>query len=159
MFWVDRFILVFDLGGGSLDVSLFRVNRGTMEFKASFGDPNLGGEDFDNILFHHCKEDFETKTDGDISNNFRAIRRLRTACEKAKRMLSSAQNSEIDCEALADDEDYINNISRVKFEELCEELFKKCIKPIDDCLAEAKVTKKEVHEVLLIGGSTRIPYI
>ena len=77
-YWVDRYLLVFDLGGGSLDVSLFRVNRGTMEFKASFGNPNLGGEDFDNILFQYCKEDFESKTECDISNNFRAIRRLRT---------------------------------------------------------------------------------
>jgi heat shock 70kDa protein 1/2/6/8 len=158
-YWVDRYLLVFDLGGGSLDVSLFRVNRGTMEFKASFGDPNLGGEDFDNILFQYCKEDFETKTDADISNNFRAIRRLRAQCEKAKRILSSAQNAEIECDALADDEDYLMKISRTKFEELCEDLFKKCIKPIEDCLAEAKATKKEIYEVLLVGGSTRIPYI
>lgn len=158
-YWVDRFILVFDLGGGSLDVSLFRVNKGTMEFKASFGDPNLGGEDFDNILFNYCKDDFEKKHDTDISNNFRAIRRLRTQCEKAKRILSSAQNADIDCEALADDEDYYMKISRAKFEELCEEMFKKCIKPIDDVLVEAKITKVHVHELLLVGGSTRIPYI
>lgn len=130
-----------------------------MEFKATYGDANLGGEDFDNILFNYCKEDFEKKNDTDISNNFRAIRRLRTSCEKAKRILSSAQNADIECDALADDEDYFMKISRVKFEELCEDMFKKCIKPIEDVLAEAKITKKEVHEVLMIGGSTRIPYI
>ena len=119
----------------------------------------MGGEDFDNKLVEFCANDFKKKSGQDISKNARAMRRLRTQCEKAKRILSSAHQAPIECETLAEGEDYNTNISRAKFEELCASLFKQCLPPVENVLKDSGVGKGQVHEIVLVGGSTRIPKI
>jgi L1 cell adhesion molecule like protein len=151
--------LIFDLGGGTFDVSLLAIEEGIFEVKATNGHTHLGGEDFDNKLVDFCMADFKKKTDIDISKNPRALRRLRTQCEKAKRILSSAHQTPIECETLAEGQDYNPQISRAKFEELCMDLFRKCMPPVENVLKDAGVSKMQVHEVVLVGGSTRIPKI
>lgn len=151
--------MIFDLGGGTFDVSLLAIEEGIFEVKATNGHTHLGGEDFDNKLVDYCMADFKKKTDIDISKNPRALRRLRTQCEKAKRILSSAHQTPIECETLAEGQDYNTQISRAKFEELCMDLFRKCMPPVENVLKDAGVSKMQVHEVVLVGGSTRIPKI
>ena len=155
----ERNILIFDLGGGTFDVSLLAIEEGIFEVKSTNGHTHLGGEDFDNKLVDFCMNDFKKKTGIDINGNARALRRLRTQCEKAKRILSSAHQAPIECETLADGEDYNTNISRAKFEELCMDLFRKCMPPVENVLKDAGVGKGQVHEIVLVGGSTRIPKI
>jgi len=155
----ERNILIFDLGGGTFDVSLLAIEDGIFEVKATNGHTHLGGEDFDNKLVDFCITDFKKKTGLDITKNARALRRLRTQCEKAKRILSAAHQAPIECETLADGEDYNTNISRAKFEELCIDLFRKCMPPVENVLKDSGVGKGQVHEVVLVGGSTRIPKI
>jgi heat shock protein 1/8 len=155
----ERNILIFDLGGGTFDVSLLAIEEGIFEVKSTNGHTHLGGEDFDNKLVDFCMNDFKKKTGIDITGNARALRRLRTQCEKAKRILSSAHTAPIECETLADGEDYNTNISRAKFEELCMDLFRKCMPPVENVLKDAGVGKGQVHEIVLVGGSTRIPKI
>jgi len=155
----ERNILIFDLGGGTFDVSLLAIEEGIFEVKATNGHTHLGGEDFDNKLVDFCMADFKKKTGIDISKNNRALRRLRTQCEKAKRILSSAHQAPIECETLAEGEDYNTQISRAKFEELCMDLFRKCMPPVENVLKDANVGKGQVHEVVLVGGSTRIPKV
>merc|ERR1711975_72515 len=155
----ERNILIFDLGGGTFDVSLLAIEEGIFEVKATNGHTHLGGEDFDNKLVDYCMVDFKKKTGIDIKGNPRALRRLRTQCEKAKRILSSAHQAPIECEALAEGEDYNTNISRAKFEELCMDLFRKCMPPVETVLKDSGVGKGQVHEIVLVGGSTRIPKI
>jgi heat shock protein 1/8 len=155
----ERNILIFDLGGGTFDVSLLAIEEGIFEVKATNGHTHLGGEDFDNKLVDYCMADFKKKTGIDIMGNARALRRLRTQCEKAKRILSSAHQAPIECETLAEGEDYNTNISRAKFEELCMDLFRKCMPPVENVLKDAGVGKGQVHEVVLVGGSTRIPKV
>jgi len=155
----ERNILIFDLGGGTFDVSLLAIEEGIFEVKATNGHTHLGGEDFDNKLVDFCMNDFKKKSGLDISKNARALRRLRTQCEKAKRILSSAHQAPIECETLAEGEDYNTNISRAKFEELCMDLFRKCMPPVENVLKDSQVGKGQVHEVVLVGGSTRIPKI
>jgi len=155
----ERNVLIFDLGGGTFDVSLLSIEDGIFEVKATNGHTHLGGEDFDNRLVDYCMADFKKKSGIDITGNSRALRRLRTQCEKAKRILSSAHQAEIECETLAEGEDYNTNISRAKFEELCIDLFRKCMPPVENVLKDADSGKGQVHEVVLVGGSTRIPKI
>lgn len=155
----EKNILIFDLGGGTFDVSLLAIEEGIFEVKATNGDTHLGGEDFDNKLVDFCLADFKKKTGLDIGRNPRALRRLRTQCEKAKRILSSAHIAPIECETLAEGEDYHTNISRAKFEELCMDLFKKCMGPVENVLKDAGVGKGQIHEIVLVGGSTRIPKV
>jgi len=155
----ERNILIFDLGGGTFDVSLLAIEEGIFEVKATNGHTHLGGEDFDNKMVDYCMADFKKKTGIDISKNNRSLRRLRTQCEKAKRILSSAHQAPIECEALAEGEDYNNNITRAKFEELCMDLFRKCMPPVENVLKDSGVGKGQVHEIVLVGGSTRIPKI
>ena len=126
----EKNIVVFDLGGGTFDVSLLTIENGIFEVKATNGHTHLGGEDFDNKLVDYCLADFKKKTGHDIKKNPRALRRLRTQCEKAKRLLSSAHQAPIECETLAEGEDYNTNLSRAKFEELCLDLFKQCMPPV-----------------------------
>jgi len=152
-------ILIFDLGGGTFDVSLLSLDEGVFQVKATNGHTHLGGEDFDNKLVDYCMADFKKKTKQDISKNARALRRLRTQCEKAKRLLSSATTAPIECETLADGEDYNTNISRAKFEELCIDLFQQCMPPVENVLKDSKIGKSEINEIVLVGGSTRIPKI
>jgi L1 cell adhesion molecule like protein len=155
----EKNVLIFDLGGGTFDVSLLTIEDGIFEVKATNGHTHLGGEDFDNRLVDYCMTVFKKKTGHDIAGNARAMRRLRTQCEKAKRILSSAHQAEIECETLFEGEDFSTTISRAKFEELCIDLFRKCMPPVENVLKDADIGKGQVHEVVLVGGSTRIPKV
>jgi L1 cell adhesion molecule like protein len=155
----EKNVLIFDLGGGTFDVSLLTIEDGIFEVKATNGHTHLGGEDFDNRLVEFCMTQFKKKTGHDILGNARAMRRLRTQCEKAKRILSSAHQAEIECETLHEGEDFSTTISRAKFEELCIDLFRKCMPPVENVLKDADIGKGQVHEVVLVGGSTRIPKV
>jgi len=155
----ERNVLIFDLGGGTFDVSLLTIDDGIFEVKATNGHTHLGGEDFDNVLVEFCITQFKNQTGIDIKDNARAMRRLRTQCEKTKRILSSAHTSEIFCDTLAEGEDFSATISRAKFEELCGPLFRKCMPPVEQALKDAGLGKGQVHDVVLVGGSTRVPKI
>jgi len=155
----ERNVLIFDLGGGTFDVSLLTIEDGIFEVKATNGDTHLGGEDFDNKVVEFCIADFKKKSGIDIKSNNRALRRLRTQCEKAKRILSSAFQTEVFCETLAEGEDYSTNLSRAKFEELCGPDFRKCMPPVEMVLKDSDIAKGQIHEVVLVGGSTRIPKV
>merc|ERR1711966_519073 len=155
----ERNVLIFDLGGGTFDVSLLSIEEGIFEVKATNGHTHLGGEDFDNVLVDYCMMQFKKQSGIDIAGNARAMRRLRTQCEKTKRILSAAHQSEVYCEPLADGEDFNTNISRAKFEELCMPNFRKCMPPVEAVLKDANIGKGQIREIILVGGSTRIPKI
>ena len=155
----ERNILIYDLGGGTFDVSLLSIDEGIFEVKATAGDTHLGGEDFDRRLMEHFLLEFKKKHKVDISENKRAVRRLQTACENAKKALSSASMANLEIDSLYDGIDFSSTISRAKFESLCVDLFKKTFDPVERVLRDAKVSKNEVHEIVLVGGSTRIPKI
>jgi L1 cell adhesion molecule like protein len=155
----EQNVLIFDLGGGTFDVSLLTIDEGIFEVKATNGDTHLGGEDFDNKIVEFCINDFKKKSGIDISGNARALRRLRTQCEKAKRILSSSHQTEIECETLAEGEDYSTTLTRAKFEELCNHDFRKCMPPVEMVLKDADISKAQIHEVVLVGGATRIPKV
>jgi len=155
----ERNVLIFDLGGGTFDVSLLTIEDGIFEVKATNGHTHLGGEDFDNVLVEHCLSLFKKQTGHDIRQNARAMRRLRTQCEKTKRILSAAHTSEIYCETLAEGEDFSTSITRARFEELCLPLFRKCMPPVEQVLKDANIGKSQVHDVVLVGGSTRVPKV
>nr|AAK29100.1 heat-shock protein 70 [Tetrahymena thermophila] len=155
----EKNILVFDLGGGTFDVSLLTIDGGFFEVRATAGDTHLGGEDFDNKLVEYCSNEFKKKTGIDIRRNPRAMRRLRTQCERAKRILSSSAMASIEVDALAENEDLNMIISRPKFEELCLSLFQQCIPPVEKVLQDAKMSKSQIDEIVLVGGSSRIPKV
>ena len=152
-------VLIFDLGGGTFDVSLLALEEGLFEVRATNGNTHLGGEDFDNRLVEYCAGEFKRKTSIDIKNNAKALRRVRASCEKAKRALSAATQATVDIDALMDGEDLNVVITRSKFEDLCMDLFKKCLPPLESVLKDAKMSKSEINEVVLVGGSTRIPKV
>ena len=152
-------ILIFDLGGGTFDISILSLDDNVFEVKATRGDTHLGGEDFDNILVNFCINEFLNETGIDIKNNQKALRRLKIACEKGKRELSSAFETTIDIACLAGGEDLSITITRLQFEEMCSELFQKCITIVSDALFDARCTILDIDEVVLVGGSTRIPKI
>ncbi|RZB54157.1 heat shock cognate 70 kDa protein 2-like [Glycine soja] len=153
----DRNVFVFDLGGGTLDVSLVVFEKDHIRVKATSGDTHLGGEDFDNNMVTYCVKEFQRKNKMDISGNKRALRRLRTACEKAKRILSCSTMTTIEVDSLYDGIDFHSSISRAKFEELNKDYLNKCMEFVEKCLIDAKMDKSSVHDVVLAGGSTRIP--
>jgi L1 cell adhesion molecule like protein len=155
----ERNVLIFDLGGGTFDVSLLTIEDGIFEVKATAGDTHLGGEDFDNKLVEFCAADFMRKTGHDIRSNPRAMRRLRTQCERAKRILSSSTQTTIEVDSLAESEDYNCVITRAKFEELCLSQFKETIPPVEKVLQDSGMGKNQIHDVVLVGGSTRIPKV
>ncbi len=155
----EKNVLIFDLGGGTFDVSLLTIEDGIFEVKATSGDTHLGGEDFDNKLVEYCAADFMKKTGVDIRKNPRAMRRLRTQAERAKRILSSSTQTTIEVDSLAETMDYNTTITRAKFEELCMGYFKECIPPLEQVLKNANFSKSQINEVVLVGGSTRIPKI
>jgi len=155
----ERNILVYDLGGGTFDVTLLCIEDGVFEVKATAGDTHLGGEDFDQNLMAHFAKVFERKTKLDIRDDKRAMQRLRRACENVKRSLSTQTSASIELEALKDGVDLRETISRARFEELNMELFKKTMAPVQQALSDAKMTKADVSEVVLVGGSTRIPKV
>ena len=156
---VEKNVLIFDLGGGTFDVSLLTIEDGVFEVKATAGDTHLGGEDFDNKLVEFCTADFMKQTGIDIRNDPRAMRRLRTQCEKAKRMLSSSNQASIDVDSLKNGEDFNITLSRAKFEELCGFYFRETLKPVQKVITDSGIAKNNVHEVVLVGGSTRIPKV
>ncbi|XP_030546973.1 heat shock 70 kDa protein-like [Rhodamnia argentea] len=155
----EKNILIFDLGGGTFDVSLLSIEEGIFEVKATAGDTHLGGEDFDNRLVNHCIQELRRKHKKDVSSNARALRRLRTACERAKRALSSTTQTTIEVDSLYEGIDFYTIITRARFEELNMDLFLKCMEPVEKCLRDSKIDKGQVNEVVLVGGSTRIPKI
>ncbi|EGC48122.1 hsp70-like protein [Histoplasma capsulatum var. duboisii H88] len=155
----ERNVLIFDLGGGTFDVSLLTIEEGIFEVKSTAGDTHLGGEDFDNRLVNHFVSEFKRKFKKDLSANARALRRLRTACERAKRTLSSAAQTSIEIDSLYEGIDFYTSITRARFEELCQDLFRSTMEPVERVLRDAKIDKSSVHEIVLVGGSTRIPRI
>ena len=155
----ERHVLIFDLGGGTFDVSLLNITGGVFTVKATAGDTHLGGQDFDTNLLEHFKKEFEKKTGKDISGDARALRRLRTACERAKRSLSSGTQTTVEIDSLFDGEDFSANITRARFEDINSALFKLTLEPVEQVLKDAKISKSQVDEVVLVGGSTRIPKV
>ncbi|GER52144.1 heat shock 70 kDa protein [Striga asiatica] len=152
-------VLVFDLGGGTCDVSILTIDKGTFEVRATAGDTHLGGEDFDNRIVAHFAKEFKRKYNKDLSENPRALRRLRTACERAKRVLSTNTKTNVDVECLHEGIDFHSSITRAKFEDLNMDLFEKCVDPVESCLRDAGVEKAAIHDVVLVGGSSRIPKV
>ena len=155
----EKIVLIFDLGGGTFDVSLLSIDDGIFEVKATAGDTHLGGEDFDNVLMKYFIDEFRRKNNLDLSENKRALRRLKTSCERAKRVLSSSNNASIELESLMDGIDFFSTITKARFESLCMNLFQKCIAPVTKVLNDAGVSKSQVNDIVLVGGSTRIPKI
>ncbi|KAK6147893.1 hypothetical protein DH2020_018805 [Rehmannia glutinosa] len=145
----EKNVLIFDLGGGTFDVSLLTIEEGIFEVKATAGDTHLGGE-ISTTVWKHKK---------DISGNARALRRLRTACERAKRTLSSTAQTTIEIDSLYEGIDFYATITRARFEEMNMDLFRKCMEPVEKCLRDAKIDKSQIHDIVLVGGSTRIPKV
>ena len=152
----DKNVLIFDCGGGTHDVSLLQIDEGVFEVKATAGDTHLGGEDIDIMLVDHFKDEFKKKHRRDITNP-RAIRRLRTAAERAKRTLSTANTATIEIDAIMDSIDFNTVISRAKFDDICAAFYKKAMEPVTKVLTDAKISKADIHEIVLVGGTTRIP--
>ncbi|XP_076248646.1 heat shock 70 kDa protein cognate 4-like [Calliopsis andreniformis] len=155
----ERNVLIFDLGGGTFDVSILTINDGIFEVKSTAGDTHLGGEDFDNRMVTHFAKEFSRKFNKDLTKNKRALRRLRTACERAKRTLSSSTQTNLEIDSLLDGIDFYTSITRARFEELNQDLFKNTLQPVEEALRDAKMEKSQIHDIVLVGGSTRIPRI
>ncbi|XP_067411031.1 heat shock-related 70 kDa protein 2 [Emydura macquarii macquarii] len=155
----EKNVLIFDLGGGTFDVSILTIEDGIFEVKSTAGDTHLGGEDFDNRMVSHFVEEFKRKHKRDIGSNKRAVRRLRTACERAKRTLSSSTQASIEIDSLYEGIDFYTSITRARFEELNADLFRGTLEPVEKALRDAKLDKGQIQEIVLVGGSTRIPKI
>merc|ERR1712223_1211512 len=152
-------VLIFDLGGGTFDVSILTIEDGIFEVKSTAGDTHLGGEDFDNRMVDHFIKEFQRKHKKDLSQNKRAVRRLRTACERAKRTLSASAQANIEIDSLFEGVDFYTSITRARFEELCADLFRGTLQPVEKALRDAKMDKSSIDDIVLVGGSTRIPKI
>jgi len=155
----ERNVLIFDLGGGTFDVSILTIEDGIFEVKSTSGDTHLGGEDFDNRMVNHFTQEFKRKHKKDMGDNKRAVRRLRTACERAKRTLSSSTQASIEIDSLYEGIDFYTSITRARFEELNADLFRGTLEPVEKSLRDAKMDKNGVNDIVLVGGSTRIPKI
>lgn len=155
----ERNVLIFDLGGGTFDVSILSIDDGIFEVKSTAGDTHLGGEDFDNRLVNHFAQEFKRKHKKDLSTNKRALRRLRTACERAKRTLSSSTQASIEIDSLFEGTDFYTSITRARFEELNADLFRSTMEPVEKAIRDAKMDKASIHDIVLVGGSTRIPKV
>lgn len=155
----EKKVLIFDLGGGTFDVSLLTIEDGIFEVLATAGNTHLGGEDFDNRLVEFFVTELKRKQKLDITGNARALRRLRTACERAKRTLSSGTQAFLEIDGLADGQDFSSTITRARFEDINMDYFNKCMEPVEKVLKDAKVSKGNVDRIVLVGGSTRIPKI
>ncbi|XP_046967329.1 heat shock protein 68-like [Vanessa cardui] len=156
----EKDVLIFDLGGGTFDVSILQISEGSLfEVRSTAGDTHLGGEDFDSRMVDHFSQEFEKKFKRDIKSNPKALRRLRTACERAKRTLSSSTEASIEIDALHEGIDFYSKITRARFEELCSDLFRQTLTPVDRALKDAGLNIREINDVVMVGGSTRIPKI
>ena len=155
----ERNVLIYDLGGGTFDVTLLTIEDGVFEVKATAGDTHLGGEDFDRRMIEHCIQDFKRKHKKDISGSKKAIRRLQSVCEQTKKTLSSSTVGNIEIDSLFEGIDYTSTITRARFEDICSDLFKKTFDPVENVLRDAKISKNNVDDIVLVGGSTRIPKI
>uniref|UniRef100_A0A7S0VSR7 Heat shock protein 70 n=1 Tax=Hemiselmis tepida TaxID=464990 RepID=A0A7S0VSR7_9CRYP len=155
----ERNVLIFDLGGGTFDVSLLTIEEGIFEVKATAGDTHLGGEDFDSRLVNFFVSEFKRKFKKEVTASARSLRRLRTACERAKRTLSSTTQTTVEIDSLVDGIDFYSSITRAKFEELCMDLFRGTLDPVEKVLRDSKISKSEIDDVVLVGGSTRIPKV
>merc|ERR1712002_877513 len=155
----EKHVLIYDLGGGTFDVSILTIEDGIFEVKATSGDTHLGGEDFDNRMVNHFVNEFKRKHKKDIKGNKRALRRLRTACERAKRTLSVPAQANIEIDSLFEGIDFYTSITRARFEELCSDLFKGTLEPVEKALRDAKLDKSGIDDIVLVGGSTRIPKV
>nr|ANQ44718.1 heat shock protein 70 kDa [Procambarus clarkii] len=155
----ERNVFIFDLGGGTFDVSILPIEDGIFEVKSTAGDTHLGGEDFDNRMVTHFIQEFKRKYKKDMSDNKRAVRRLRTACERAKRTLSSSTQASIEIDSLYEGVDFYTSITRARFEEMCADLFRGALDPVEKSLRDAKMDKSQINEIVMVGGSTRIPKI
>ena len=155
----EKNVLIFDCGGGTHDLSILSLDNGVFEVKSTAGDTHLGGEDFDNTLVSYCADEFRKKTKLDVTGNPRALRRLRTVCERAKRTLSSATQATIEVDSLFEGHDFQTTLTRAKFESLCEPFFKRTIAPLDGLIRDAKLDKNQIDEIIMVGGSSRIPKI
>merc|ERR1712048_214980 len=152
-------VLIFDLGGGTFDVSILTIEEGIFEVKSTAGDTHLGGEDFDNRMVDHFVTEFKRKHKKDMKGNKRALRRLRTACERAKRTLSASAQANIEIDSLFEGVDFYTSITRARFEELCSDLFRGTLQPVEKALRDAKMDKSSIDDIVLVGGSTRIPKV
>jgi len=152
-------VLIFDLGGGTFDVSILTIEEGIFEVKSTAGDTHLGGEDFDNRMVDHFVNEFKRKHKKDMKGNKRALRRLRTACERAKRTLSASAQANIEIDSLFEGVDFYTSITRARFEELCSDLFKGTLEPVEKAMRDAKMDKSSINDIVLVGGSTRIPKV
>jgi len=155
----EKNVLIFDLGGGTFDVSILSIDDGVFEVKSTAGDTHLGGEDFDNRMVEHFVKEFQRKHKKNIVGNKRALRRLRTACERAKRTLSASAQANIEIDSLFEGIDFYTSITRARFEELCADLFRGTLQPVEKALRDAKMDKSSIDELVLVGGSTRIPKV
>lgn len=155
----EKRILIFDAGAGTLDITVLSVEEGIFEVLSTAGDTHLGGVDFDLRIVDMCATEFKKKNKIDIVNNPKALRRLRTACERAKRIISTSSSAKIEVDSLAEGVDFSYNLTRAKFEEICMDLFKKCLAPLDQVLKDSKLGKGDIDEIVLVGGSSRIPKI
>ncbi|KAL0832268.1 hypothetical protein ABMA28_001715 [Loxostege sticticalis] len=156
----DKNVLIFDLGGGTFDVSVLQIAEGSLfEVRSTAGDTHLGGEDFDSRMVDHFSQEFEKKYKKNIKGNPKALRRLRTVCERAKRTLSSSTEASIEVDALHEGIDFYSKITRARFEEMCSDLFRQTIGPVERALKDAKLNTREIHDIVMVGGSTRIPKI
>ena len=155
----ERNVLIFDLGGGTIDVSVLTIEKGFLNIKSTSGDTHLGGEDFDNRMVNHFIQEFKCKNKKDISGNARSVQRLRMACERAKRTLSSSAQASIEIDSLFEGIDFYTTITQARFEDLCADLFRRTLEPVEKALRDAKFNKDQIHDIVLVGGSTRIPKI
>ncbi|MAP02912.1 MAG: molecular chaperone DnaK, partial [Candidatus Marinimicrobia bacterium] len=155
----ERNVLIYDFGGGTFDVSLLNIDDGVFEVLATSGDCHLGGEDIDNVMVNHFANIFKRKYKLDLSESPRALRRLRTACERLKRTLSASTTGRIELDSLYEGLDLNETLSRARFENMSDSIFRRCLKPVEQVLRDAKMTKNQIHDVILVGGSTRIPRI
>ncbi|KAK5798264.1 hypothetical protein VI817_004555 [Penicillium citrinum] len=155
----ERQIIVYDLGGGTFDVSLLSIDRGVFEVLSTAGDTHLGGEDFDQRVIDHFVKLYNKKNNVDVTKDLKSMGKLKREVEKAKRTLSSQMSTRIEIESFHNGEDFSETLTRAKFEELCNDLFKKTLKPVEQVLKDAKVKKADIDDIVLVGGSTRIPKV
>ena len=155
----EKNVLIYDLGGGTFDVTLLSIDDGVFEVKATAGDTRLGGEDFDTRLVQHFTQEFKRKHKKDLSENKRATRRLRTSCENLKKTLSASTQATIEIDSLFEGIDFTSTLTRARFEELCGDLFRKTFEPVEKVIKDSGVSKSNIHEIVLVGGSTRIPKV